>query len=494
MIISALVILFLIPIIIVILNRLNINRGYTWFVAAGGSLISWLLIIIIIDPISWSISAALATISVSTILTDITRIQDVEPDSWAAGLVLTGFGILATCASNPMTLLLAWAALDLSEIWIRFFLIKPEYDLHDISLQPILYRVLGLIFLMSAIIRSFSSGLILDFTTVHIMVAGYLFLAAYIRLGVLSIQSKNDEGSLKRHNLGTTMNFVSIAPPLVLLTRVASVGVPQKWEVILILLSLLFAIVGTYRWFIAANKTQDHQYWLLGVSSLIMIGTLQAQPYASLVWGLSLLFSGCLLFLFNHRSKQLMWIPVLGIIGLLPLPFTPAGKGLSLLLQGNIIPAIIVIICLALLIFGYYQHMFKRIQSSDEPEGLARLAYPLGFVLMAVAFIWIIWKISVLDPSNNWSLSKNWWLGIIVCVLSAGLWIVDNKKIIQPDSLIISRLREIQPLTWLSKYSEGILNTVSSFFTFIAQILEGRGGLLWSVIISLFLITIILQI
>jgi len=520
MIISALVTLFLIPIITLVLIRLNVNRGYIWFGAAGGGFIACILIILaypdetsilpilnwgingifisspqlIIDPVSWSISAGLVAITISAIFNDITRFQDVDPYSWVAGLVMTGFGVLAVSSGNPLTLLLAWSALDLTEYLTRLFLIKPGYDFHDLSFQIIIFRVTALIMLFSAIFRSFSSGLILDFLTVDRSVSGYLFFAAIFRLVALSDQSNNERGLLKSHNLGTMITFISIATPLVLLTRVASVGVPSKWEMILTVVSIFFAIFGTYCWLLAANETQFDRFWLFGVSSVIMFGALQAQSYVSLVWGLSLLFSGSLLFLFNQGNRQLLWIPILGICSILPLPFTPAGQSLSLLLQENVILVVIVTICLVLLIFGYYKNMFGRINSSDGSNELARVVYPLGIILLTVIFMLLFWKISSLDINSRWSLAKNWWLGIIVVIGSIGLWIVDYKKIIRPNTRIISQLREIRPLSWLRKFFEDIFFAFSGLFTFIAHLLEGRGGLLWSVLISLFLITIILQI
>ena len=134
------------------------------------------------------------------------------------------------------------------------------------------------------------------------------------------------------------------------------------------------------------------------------------------------------------------------------------------------------------------------LNSSDGSNELARVVYPLGFILLAGMFIWVFWKISSLDINNRWSLAKNWWLGIVVILGSAGLWIVEYKKIIRPNTRIISQLRDIRPHTWLSKYFEDIFLAFDDFITFIAHLLEGRGGLMWSVLISLFLITIILQI
>ena len=61
---------------------------------------------------------AIATLLLSVLLTDVARVHEIHAGSWAAGMALAGTGILAVAAANPLTLLLGWALIDLSETTI----------------------------------------------------------------------------------------------------------------------------------------------------------------------------------------------------------------------------------------------------------------------------------------------------------------------------------------------------------------------------------------
>ena len=102
---------------------------------------------LLVDSISWIFALALATQLLAVMLTSVARlgrqglsaagssarlwktsktpIRDPQPTSpgvnwkaWAANLALTSLGLVAVLAGNLLTLLLAWAALDIVELMI----------------------------------------------------------------------------------------------------------------------------------------------------------------------------------------------------------------------------------------------------------------------------------------------------------------------------------------------------------------------------------------
>ena len=120
------------------------NFGYHWLIAAGGSFITWIVllyigltlpislvisawslgtvypnsIILIADRISWPFALGLGTLILATLLTDVVRAYDLEWSNWASSLLVTSFGILSIFSGNLLTFILTWMAFDLIGIVI----------------------------------------------------------------------------------------------------------------------------------------------------------------------------------------------------------------------------------------------------------------------------------------------------------------------------------------------------------------------------------------
>ena len=58
------------------------------------------------------------------ILTAVARMNFPAPFPWAGTLALIGFGLLAVLADNPLTLVLVWAAIDLTELITQLASVK----------------------------------------------------------------------------------------------------------------------------------------------------------------------------------------------------------------------------------------------------------------------------------------------------------------------------------------------------------------------------------
>jgi hypothetical protein len=141
MILAAILILFIVSFAVIALQRFDLRPGYFWFLAVGGSLIAWFLIVfsyssepivipllgweasrlflaspaLLLDSYSWPFAVAIMTLLTSVLLTDVARVQEIEPVTWATNLGMTAIGLLAVLSANPVTLLMAWAILDLAE-------------------------------------------------------------------------------------------------------------------------------------------------------------------------------------------------------------------------------------------------------------------------------------------------------------------------------------------------------------------------------------------
>ena len=135
-------ILIITPLIMLIIRILQPDFTFFWLIAALGALATWPAVLLLrlripesitlvtwkpeqilpvsptllLDSISWPFAMALATLVLAVILTDVTRVPDVNWSAWASSLAISAISMLAVFAGNPLTLILAWGAIDLIEL------------------------------------------------------------------------------------------------------------------------------------------------------------------------------------------------------------------------------------------------------------------------------------------------------------------------------------------------------------------------------------------
>ena len=132
------VVLLLFALILYLVAQTWPKFNYYWLIAVGGALLSWLLVIglrfilplpvdlqpwtvtgilqpelvLSWDPFTWRYSLAVSTLALAFILTEVIRAPEGDWQSWAAGFLLSGVGVLAIQAGNMFTLFLGFTALD----------------------------------------------------------------------------------------------------------------------------------------------------------------------------------------------------------------------------------------------------------------------------------------------------------------------------------------------------------------------------------------------
>ncbi|HEY9152068.1 MAG TPA: hypothetical protein VIN60_04215, partial [Anaerolineales bacterium] len=136
--------LFLTALAVVILQIMRPEFRLTWLTSVGGALLAWISVLLwqtnmplsfnllawkptslfsespsfTAETIIWPYALSLVTLAVSILLTASVNETFTSAFAWAGSLTLCGLGLLAITASNPLTLALVWAALDLTELII----------------------------------------------------------------------------------------------------------------------------------------------------------------------------------------------------------------------------------------------------------------------------------------------------------------------------------------------------------------------------------------
>lgn len=511
-------ILVLAALAMLILRMSRPNFGYHWLIAAGGTFSAWLVILLIyttipdtmqifewgpwttyqnlitltVDRYSWPFAAALGTLLMATLLSDVVRAHDLSWSNWAGSLMLVAIGLVGVFSGNLITFILSWTAFDLV-VMVILLLQLDAVGLRRRTVWVFFIHLLGTLCLLLAGVISISEGnsvLLLEASPRAVL---FVVFAAGFRFAALPLDSQMQVDLVGRRSFGTIRSLASLVIVMVFLVRIAvtleNVQIPAYLWVGAYTLIGLMAALYSLAWLFAADELGGRQAWIVVMGMLVIASTLHAEVGASLAWGLAAVFSGGLIFLASVRRSLSRWITLTGLLGICMLPFTPAWGGAGLLTATFSVSTILYLITLIFIFLGYVQHAS---QLKPEPPSLERwikVVYPLGLLVLPLAQLGLGW---MYRPEMSDVTLLDWIIGPIFTILTiAGfVWLRRGGRIPQG---IGQGIGVILGFRWLRSLISIIYNLFSQFINFSSNILEGEGGFLW-VLLSIVLFMAILLI
>ena len=512
--------LILLPVFLMLLTALALTIlrfarpkfKYPWILATGGATLAFISVFLwqirfpqsislppwkpvtvffsaptwLADGISWPYALALSALAAAVIWTSVVRAEN-DPMPWAGTLTLSALGILAIAADNPLPLVLAWSIIDLAELVIMLFSTEGESQNQGVVIA-FSVRLAGTGLLLWANLASIAAGTPLDFASTPPSAGIYLLIAAGLRLGVLPLHLPYHKENIVRRGFGTTLRLVSAAASLALLARIPASAVRSALTPYLLILAAITALYAGWMWLRSSDEILGRPFWVLGIASLAIASSLRGNPMGSVGWGIALILSGGLLFLFSARQRSILWIPLLGLWAVSALPFSPSAAAWQ---SGNNISWLFVIPFLpaqALLMAGFFRHILHPGETSlESQEKWVKILYPAGLLLLvSTAILLGFWGwegARIIGP---------WWLAVVAGLLTTGLSIAATGLMTRlPPSNTSGQWTQLFRIKWL--YT--ILSVIYNFFRRIADIftfsLEGEGGLLWSFLLLVLILSVL---
>lgn len=512
--------LILLPVILMLTTALALfvlrfarpKFKYPWMLAAGGatlafvsvflwqihfpgsiSLPAWQLVTAFLyvpawlaDGISWPYALALAALAAAVIWTSVVRAEN-ESMPWAGTLALAAFGILAVAAENPLTLLLAWSAIDLFELITMLRSAEGDSQNEGIILA-FAVRLAGTALVLWANLVSIASGTPLDFRSIPPGTGIFLLMAAGLRLGVLPLHLPYRKDNVVRRGFGTALRLVSAASSLALLARIPASALKSALTPYLLILAAIAALYAGWMWLRASDEILGRPFWILGFASLAVAESLRGNPAGSTGWGVALILCGGVLFLFSARRRSILWLPFLGLWVLSTLPFSLTASAWQ---TGNINSWLFIIPFLpaqALMMAGFLRHALHPGETSLElQEKWVKVIYPVGLLtLMAVALLLGFW---------GWAGAQTiglWWPAIVVILLVAGFTILATRILFRmPSGSTYDQWTRIFRLEWFYPILAALYNFLRRIADVLTGSLEGEGGLLWSFLLLVLILSIL---
>jgi hypothetical protein len=502
------------PGVMLVIRLIRPGFAYYWLVATAGAFLTWVLVLVmsfqlpqsirllewspgilfpasptlLADHTTWPYAFAVATLALAVILTAVARLQQYNWKMWASTLTLASMGILAIFSGNLLTLLMAWAAIDLVELIILFIQIEDSSD-RERAVISFSARAAGIMLLLWAGVVG-APGDPFIFTDIPAEASVYLLLAAGLRLGVLPLHLPFARELPLRRGLGSMLRLAPAASSLMLLTRTAAVGVAQPIQPYLFALASLSAIYGALGWLTASDELRGRPFWVLGFASLAVAAAIKGHPQASQAWGLACLLTGGLLFLSSAKYRKLLIIFVLGILGITGLPFTPAWDGTHLYAAPLDLFLPVFLIGQAILLTGYLRHALAASSDLTGSERWIRTVYPLGLGLLPFSHYLLAWRTPLpVDSTGNYA---EWWAGPAVLIMTAVLVYLGQRDLQLPP-VVVPFWNRLFSLGWMTSLVWGIYRSFSRLIVIVTSIMEGEGGVLWAMVLLVILVSLLAQ-
>jgi hypothetical protein len=510
--------LLLIPIILMLVTAIALaiifvfrpKFKFAWLIAAAGaalslvavflwqikmpqvfSLFTWQPSLIFVhtpewigDGFSWTYALSLTALTLTVILTSVARNEQSIP-SWAGTLILCAVGIASVTAGNPLTLVLVWAALDLTELIVMLRSTEGESQSESVIIAfSTRLSGIGLVLWASAV-----AGPWTDFRSAPAQSGIFLVLAAGLRLGVLPLHLPYRQENILRRGFGTTLRLVSAASSLALLARIPPSTLTSGWTPILLILVAIAGLYASWKWLRASDELTGRPFWVLGMASLAVAAALRGNAAGSAAWGNALVLGGGILFLYSARKHSILWMIFIVAIELAALPFTLTATGWQ---SGTQISPLLIIIFLpaqALLLAGFVRHALHPGESSLESQPRwVQVIYPLGLsIQMSISILLGLW---------GWDGARQtgaWWAGLVVVVLAAGLIalaLTVMQRLLSRGGGAANPWAETLRLNWLFDFIWVAYRFLGRVSNIITGTLEGDGGILWSFLLLVLLLSV----
>lgn len=525
-------VLFLGAVVILVTHSYKPNTARSWVIAITSAVIAWIASFIlrlylptdlpltiwhpgtafaeslgiVLDTINWPYLVAAMSMGVAVLLTDTTRADTgLTAFSWVRVLTVTGLNIFAILAANPLVMAISWMLVDLVDI-LSLMRLSSAAELGSKITSAFGIRLLSTFMLIFATAASWQvQGGELGYAQMT-NASIYFLMAAGLRLGVLPLNLPFlDAPELKRGS-GILFRLLPAASALVLIARLPDtfLVLNETLTTIIQILTLIAAFYSATMWMTRLNSFEARPYWVVALSAFAIQSALNGHPGASRVWGLGLLLSGSLIFLYDPPIRRIRFLPLLGLVGIIGLPYTLAASGwIGLLPPGINLTWVILVVTHAFLVIGFIRYIIEADSTVTGLEKYARITFPLGLVtlIQTILVLNLIGWPDVLTAGDL--LGSLVSLGIVAIAVALGwkfgfqpasIRVTQSMPFFRLGTVFVNFLKHALSFRWMSTLARRSFSALSGFGSFLNQVLEGDGGVLWSlvfiVILSIFFLTV----
>lgn len=457
------------------------------------------------DQITWLFSTAILIVALAAFLTGLTRPGGLRLGPRTGSLFITAATLAAIQAQNLITLAVTWTALDIIYFMCLMLLARGE-RLEAQAVLSLAFNTAATFLVVAAALNVLNSGqraFIIGESLLTGRAVLLLLLAVVFRLGVFPFHLGLPSEANIRQGPGTLLRLAPAAVALSLLAHVIVVAPRLPLVSWLSAAAALGLLVGALQWWDTPDPRQGLSFVVLAHSSLALLVALnggQAAGVGVVAFGLALILGGAVMFLHNgYHDAEKGWLTASmgGALVLVGMPITVGFVAVSALYRSLAASGawIILVICVLgqlLLAASYVRLIFWLGEEPSQAEPMMGVAYLFGLVLpllfavitgVAVGALTKAFGASIpdlLSPDNAAGLGV-----VLVAVIGGvGLWQFENVIRSHADKAW-SSVTSAARLDWLYLAFWEVYRTCGRFLRTAADIIEGEGGVLWTIVVAL---------
>jgi hypothetical protein len=497
---------------LILLRIFRPDFSYSWSLAASGTFLAWISIFfwqitmptkltlfsysfksvidyslnLTADGINFPYAIGLICLVLAMILVNTLKAGSVNPMGWVNILLFAFLGLLAVLAENPLTLVVAWALIDITGL-IGSLNAAQVPLISENAVWSYSVRVIGLGMVLWAGILSSNKGLPTDFSSIPQDLGFILLIGVLVRIGALLINLPYTKNSEIRYSYDITIILVALVADLVLLSRINYTG----YNHLLITLSVIFiGIIGLgsfINWLRRPEDDSSRLFWITGLSTLAIAASLEGNPIGSVAWGSSTLFAGGALFFYSTRKKWLTIALLIITFVISSLPFSLTATGWKNGLQQTWISLIVLLPFQSLIIASYIRSIaLGKGEYLDNQPNWVKVFYPMGLLILVLTSIFL--------GLTGWAGAGQigaWIPAIIVVFITVALSLV-MVRIPLMATLGTSRISNSIP--WIETMKDiwwTLFRSVRRLTELFSATFEGDGGFLWTILLLVLLVSLI---
>lgn len=452
------------------------------------------------DHYSWPYALAIGSLLAAVVFTSSESInEDLNPTIWSSALLLSAVCIAVITSATPLALIIAWIILDLIELLIIIQTIKVNVRIQRVIIFYS-FKTLGTFILLFTLLLNDINVSDLGFVELTQNFGIVAILSICLRLGVIPVYVPYLGNLGLQRGLRTLIRIGVPAANMVILARMSESAIPPNYAPGLLLFASLAAFFGSVIWLISNDEIQGQSFWAIAFSGITIACAVRGKPISSIPWGVAMILCGGLLSLYSIRNKIIAVLVVGGLISLSGIPFSLTASGWDgLIIAPFNMMDIIVLASISLLISGYIRFLFTQGETFAKKENWVKITYTFGLLIIIGSII--------IESFYGWPDSLNagmFWPGAlslliaVLILLSVVIYkkfvpenitnvLLDN-RILKNSKFILKRFFELEWLFLLIGYIYGLIQRMILFLT---KILEGDGGVIWSFLFLILIITII---
>ncbi len=460
------------------------------------------------DGLSWLFALALMLVLLAVFLTSAARPGGARVLARVLSLLIVAAALAAIFSDSLIALAISWAALD-GIYFLALALLNKSRTVDDNAVLALGLNMLSSALVVAAAlvtIREGGAGLLSD-AQLPVLAVVLVIGAGMLRLGIFPFHTVVP--SMARIGLGvdTLLRLAPAAVAFELLARVATHPGSEQlplvgWLTAAAALGMLF---GAVQWWLGPYPPAGLSYVVLAYSGMGVLVLLWGGPAASIgltALGCAVLIGGSVLFLSNRAQYGPWRIPVLiGVAILAGTPLTVGFVGLwatfaGLVEAGGLMLLVLaaVLVAQVLLVASYLRlTFFEAVLDVPLPQGepWIGVAYLFGMVLPLLMGLLLGLAPTLLASAVGVERDSMPPLGVMPIVLSLTpiflgglLWYFEGLVRAGADK-VWDTLAYATQLDWLYATLWDVYGFIGRVLHTAAAIVEGEGGVLWTLVVVL---------